>query len=179
MRMGDDQCRPPGKGYGQRGVQLRWGCGILLWCRGKEVLMLRREMTTKIRVLFVCTANAARSQMAEGLLRAKYGERYEVFSAGTRKAKVSERAIMVMREIGIDISHHRSKILAELYGESYDLAVTLCDNAHAICPVVSGAKKTIHHGFADPHLTPGTDEVILNEYRRVRDEISNWIDKEF
>lgn len=133
----------------------------------------------KTRVLFVCTANAARSQMAEGLLRAKYGDRFEVFSAGTRQAKVSERAIEVMQEIGIDISHHRSKTLAEYSGASFDIAVTLCDNAHAICPVVSCAKKTIHHGFADPHLTPGTDEDILDGYRRVRNEISHWIDEEF
>ena len=136
-------------------------------------------MTTKIRVLFVCTANAARSQMAEGLLRSKYGDRFEVFSAGTRQAKVSVRAIAVMREIGIDISHHRSKTLAEYSGVSFDLAVTLCDNAHAICPVISGAKKTIHHGFTDPHLTPGTDENILDGYRRVRDEIAGWIEEEF
>lgn len=136
-------------------------------------------MTTKIRVLFVCTANAARSQMAEGLLRSKYGDRFEVFSAGTRQAKVSVRAIAVMREIGIDISHHRSKALAEYSGVSFDLAVTLCDNAHAICPVISGAKKTIHHGFTDPHLTPGTDENILDGYRRVRDEIAGWIEEGF
>lgn len=136
-------------------------------------------MTTKTRVLFVCTANAARSQMAEGLLRSKYGDRFEVFSAGTRQAKVSVRAIEVMQEIGIDISHQRSKTLAEYSGASFDFAVTLCDNAHAICPVVSGAKKTIHHGFADPHLTPGTDEDILEGYRRVRDEIADWIDDEF
>jgi arsenate reductase len=109
----------------------------------------------------------------------KYGDRFEVFSAGTRQAKVSVRAIEVMREIGIDISHHRSKTLAEFSGASFDLAVTLCDNAHAICPVIPCAKKTIHHGFADPHLTPGADEAILNGYRRVRDEISNWIDEEF
>lgn len=119
-------------------------------------------MTTKTRVLFVCTANATRSQMAEGLLKMKYGDRFEVFSAGTRQAKVSTRAIDVMQEIGIDISQHRSKTLAEFSGASFDLAVTLCDNAHAICPVTSGATKTIHHGFTDPHLTPGTDEVILD-----------------
>lgn len=136
-------------------------------------------MTIKTRVLFVCTANAARSQMAEGLLRSKYGDRFEVFSAGTRKTKVSVRAIEVMQEIGIDISHHRSKTLGEYYGASFDLAVTLCDNAHAICPVVSGAKKTIHQGFADPHLTPGTDEDSLDGYRKVRDEIAGWIDEEF
>ncbi len=113
-------------------------------------------MTYKTRVLFVCTANAARSQMAEGLLRAKYGDRYEVCSAGTRQAKVSTRAVAVMQEIGIDISHHRSKTLTEYGGTFFDLAVTLCDNAHALCPVVSGAKKTIHYGFPDPHLTPGS-----------------------
>jgi arsenate reductase len=100
-------------------------------------------MTGKTRVLFVCTANAARSQMAEGLLRAKYGNRYEVFSAGIRQAKVSTRAIAVMQEIGIDISHHRSKTLAEFGGASFDLAVTLCDNARSICPIVSSAKKKL------------------------------------
>jgi len=134
---------------------------------------------TITRVLFICTANAARSQMAEGLLRAKYGERYEVFSAGTRRANVSARAITVMQEIGIDISHHRSKTLAEFEGVSFDLAVTLCDNAHAICPVVSGAKKTIHHGFPDPHLTPGSNDEVLEGYRNVRDMILLWIDMTF
>ena len=136
-------------------------------------------MTTKTRVIFVCTANAARSQMAEGLLRAKYGDRYEAYSAGTRQSKVSTRAITVMQEIGIDISHHRSKTIDEFSGTSFDLAVTLCDNANAICPIVSGAKKTIHHGFTDPHIEPGTAEKILDGYRRVRDEISGWIDGEF
>jgi arsenate reductase len=136
-------------------------------------------MTTKTRVLFVCTANAARSQMAEALLKMKYGDRFEVFSAGTRQAKVSTRATEVMQEIGIDISQHRSKTLAEFSGASFDLAVTLCDNAHAICPVISGAKKTIHHGFTDPHLTPGTDEAVIDGYRRVRNEIAAWIDVEF
>ena len=117
--------------------------------------------------------------MAEGLLRAKYGDRYEVFCAGTRQSKVSTRAIAVMQEIGIDISHHRSKTLAEFAGVPFDLAVTLCDNAHAVCPIVPGAKKTIHHGFADPHLTPGTDEEVLDGYRKVRDEIAAWIDTTF
>jgi arsenate reductase len=136
-------------------------------------------MTAKTRVIFVCTANAARSQMAEGLLRAKYGNRFDAYSAGTRQTKVSTRAITVMQEIGIDISHHRSKTLDEFRGTSFDLAVTLCDNASAICPIVSGAKKTIHHGFTDPHMVPGTNETILDGYRRVRDEIAGWIDVEF
>ena len=131
------------------------------------------------RVLFICTANAARSQMAEGILRAKFGDRYEVFSAGTRQSKVSTRAIAVMQEIGIDISHHRSKTLAEFEGVPFDLAVTLCDKAHAICPVVPGAKKMIHRGFADPHLTPGTEEEVLDGYRKVRNEIGAWINTTF
>jgi arsenate reductase (thioredoxin) len=133
----------------------------------------------KTKVLFICTANAARSQMAEGLLRAKYGDRYEVFSAGTRQSKVSTRAIVVMQEIGIDITHQRSKTLAEFEDVTFDLAITLCDNAHAVCPVVPGAKKTIHHGFADPHLTPGTDDEVLEGYRTVRDGIAAWIGHEF
>jgi len=133
----------------------------------------------KTRVIFVCTVNAARSQMAEGLLRAKYSDRYEVFSAGTRRAKVSAGAIAVMQEIGIDISHHRSKTLNEFRGVSFDIAVTLCDNAHAICPIVCGSKKTIYYGVPDPHLTPGSDEEVLEGYRNVRDMIAVWIDTTF
>jgi arsenate reductase (thioredoxin) len=134
-------------------------------------------MTRKTRVLFICTANAARSQMAEGLLRAKYGDRYEVFSAGTRPSRVSSRAILVMQEIGIDISHHRSKSLDEMSGMTFDLAVTLCDRANQVCPVVTCAKKTMHHGFPDPHLTPGSEDDLTEGYRRVRDDIGAWIDK--
>jgi arsenate reductase len=150
-----------------------------LWYEGGAIILLRGEIMEKKRVLFICTANAARSQMAEGLLREKFGERYEVFSAGTRQSKVSNRAIAVMQEIGIDISHHRSKTLAEFNGATFDLAITLCDNAHAICPIVPGAKKTIHKGFADPHLTPGTEEEVLEGYRKVRDGIAAWINTTF
>lgn len=133
----------------------------------------------KQTVLFVCTANAARSQMAEGYLRSKYGDRYEVFSAGTRQSRVSTRAIQVMQEIGIDISHHRSKTLDEVRTIPIDIAVTLCDNAHQVCTVVPNAEKTIHKGFSDPHLTPGTDQEVLEGYRRVRDGIVRWIDETF
>jgi arsenate reductase len=136
-------------------------------------------MTGKTKVLFVCTANAARSQMAEGYLRARYGERYEVFSAGTRKAQVSRRAIEVMQEIGIDITHHHSKTLDEVKGMSFDIAVILCDRARQLCPVVQNATKTIYKGFDDPHLIPGTEEEMLNGYRRVRNEIMGWIDEMF
>lgn len=117
--------------------------------------------------------------MAEGYLRAKYGDRYEAFSAGTRQSKISARAVTVMKEIGIDISHHESKTVESLGHESFDLAVTLCDKACTVCPVVTNAAAMIHHGFADPHLTPGNDEEILDGYRRVRDGIVAWIDREF
>ena len=136
-------------------------------------------MSDKMQVLFICTANAARSQMAEGLLRAKYGTRFDVFSAGTHPSRVSTRAIEVMNEIGIDISHHQSKTLDEISDMTFDLAVTLCNNAHRICPVVTCAKETIHQGFPDPHLTPGSDEDLLNGYRDVRDMIATWIDAMF
>jgi arsenate reductase len=138
-----------------------------------------QDMNDKIRILFICTANAARSQMAEGLLRSKYGDHFDVFSAGTRKSRVSVRAIEVMNEIGIDISHHRSKTLDEISGMTFDLAVTLCDNAHRIYPFIPCAKETIHHAFPDPHLTPGNEEDILNGYRDVRDRIEGWIDMTF
>jgi arsenate reductase (thioredoxin) len=138
------------------------------------------RMADKTRVLFICTANAARSQMAEGYLRQKYGDRYEAFSAGIHPAgRVTPRAITVMQEIGIDISGHRSKPLSTFDGVTFDLAVTLCDNVHAVCPVVPSAKRTIHYGFPDPHLAPGTDAEILDGYRQVRDEISAWIDVSF
>jgi arsenate reductase len=136
-------------------------------------------MTGKLRILFVCTANAARSQIAEGYLRAKYDDRYEAFSAGTHQSKVSTRAIIVMREIGIDISGHQSKTLDSVAVIPFDIAVTLCDNAHAVCPIVPNAKKTVHFGFTDPHRIPGTDEGLLDGYRNVRDEITRWIDTTF
>jgi arsenate reductase len=117
--------------------------------------------------------------MAEGLMRAKYGDHFEVFSAGTRPSQVSPRAIRVIQEIGIDISLHRSKSLDEMSNMTFDLAVTLCDRASQICPVVTCAKKTIHHGFSDPHLTPGTEDDLIEGYRKVRDKIGAWIDKTF
>ena len=92
---------------------------------------------------------------------------------------MSIRAIKIMQEIGIDISQHRSKTLDEMSGMKFDLAVTLCDNAHQICPVVSCAKKTIHHGFPNPTMTSGSDKEVLEDYRNVRDMITVWIDTTF
>jgi arsenate reductase (thioredoxin) len=133
----------------------------------------------KPQVLFICTANAARSQMAEGLLREKYGDRYDVSSAGTRQSAVSPRAIAVMQEIGIDISSHRSKYLGEFRDKPIDIVVTVCDRAHETCPVFPYAKKTLHHGFCDPHAYGGSDEEILAAYRSVRNDIAAWIDATF
>jgi arsenate reductase len=136
-------------------------------------------MSRKIRVLFICTAKAVCSQMAEGLMRAKYGDRFDVFSAGTHQSRVSTRAIRVMREIGIDMSHYRSKTLNEMSGMTFDLAVTLCNRANQICPVVSCAKKTIHNGFPDPRITFGNEEDLIKGYRSMRDGIALWIEKTF
>jgi len=159
-------------------MQLWRGGEHLLRKSGTDILR-EYKMTKKIRVLFVCTANAARSQMAEGLLRARYGDRYEAFSAGTRQSTVSPHAIAAMGEIGIDISHHRSKTLDEFTGQSIDIAVTICDQAHQVCPVVPCAKKTIHYGFLDPHTVQRSSEDIAGAYRSVRNAIAAWIDKEF
>jgi arsenate reductase (thioredoxin) len=134
---------------------------------------------TKTRVLFICTANAARSQMAEGLLRARYGDRYDVFSAGTRQSKVSIRATEVIQEIGIDISRHRSKSLEEFRSIPIDIVVTVCDRAHELCPIFPYAKKNLHNGFRDPHAYGGSEEEILAAYRSVRNEIAAWIDTTF
>lgn len=128
----------------------------------------------KATVIFVCTNNSARSQMAEGLLRYLYGNRFLIYSAGTHPTEVHHMAIEALGEIGIDISGHRSKGLDELKGTSFDLAVTVCDQAKDSCPVVPGAKKVIHKGFEDP--APKND---LKAFRKVRDEIRKWIEKNF
>jgi arsenate reductase len=133
----------------------------------------------KAKVLFICTHNAARSQMAEGYLRTKYENRFDAFSAGTEISTVSSNAIQVMKEIGIDISQQRSKSLDEFDGNKMDIVVTVCDNAKAACPFFPGAKKTIHMSFPDPKGFTGSDEVVLEGFRKVRDEITRWIDATF
>lgn len=130
----------------------------------------------KQKVLFICTHNSARSQMAEGYLNATYSERYEALSAGTEVTRVHPLAIVVMKEIGIDISHHRSKALIEFFDLDIDLVVTVCDSANAACPMFPGAKKMIHVSFRDPSGATGSEEDQLNLFRQVRDEIITWID---
>ena len=133
----------------------------------------------KKKVLFICTHNAARSQMAEGYMNAKYGDRYEAFSAGTEVTRVHPVAIEVMREIGIDISGHRSKLLDEFFGTGIETVVTVCDSAQGFCPFFPGAKEEIHQSFPDPSAFTGPDPEILAGFRRVRDEIARWIDATF
>ncbi|HVG33374.1 MAG TPA: arsenate reductase ArsC [Pyrinomonadaceae bacterium] len=129
-------------------------------------------MSKRKRILVLCTGNSARSQMAEGLLRSDGGSsRFEVFSAGTHPGSVRPEAIEAMREIGIDISAHRSKSVDEFVGQQFDYLITVCDNARESCPVFPGQVERIHWSFDDPAAAEGDKEMRLAEFRRVRDEI--------
>ena len=132
-------------------------------------------MSERKRVLFLCTGNSARSQMAEGLLRHEAGERFEVFSAGTHPSKVRPEAIAVMKEIGIDISGHRSKSVDEFAGPDLDMVITVCDNAKESCPVFPGPTERLHWPFEDPASVEGTEEQRQDAFRRVRDQIHGRI----
>lgn len=129
------------------------------------------------KILFVCTQNSARSQMAEGLFRALYSDKYEVFSAGTNPSHVNPLAMEAMRRIGIDISLHRSKSIDELQDISFDYIVTVCDHARERCPYVPGGKNRLHHSFDDPAVVKGTDEEMLMAFESVRDEIKRWLEE--
>ena len=128
-------------------------------------------MSDKKRVLILCTGNSARSQMAEGLLRHDGGEKFEVFSAGVEQSFVRPQAIEAMREVGIDISDHRSKSVDEFAGQEFDYVITVCDNANARCPVFPGKTERIHWSFDDPAAAEGDEAAKLAVFRRVRDEI--------
>ncbi len=132
-----------------------------------------------IKVLFICTHNSSRSQMAEGLLRALYDDRFETFSAGTKPTIVNPYAIRVMKEIGIDISSNSSKSVDEFRYKKFDYVVTVCNHAKEECPVFPGAKKYLHQDFEDPSEFKGTEEEILAIFRRVRNEIINWVKETF
>lgn len=131
------------------------------------------------RILFICTHNASRSQMAEGFLRALKGDRYEVFSAGTEPRGVNPHTISVMAEVGIDLSSHRSKSVDEFQDVSFDEVVTVCDNARESCPVFIGQGRKRHQSFPDPSLLQGAEEEILAGFRSVRDAIRLWILEEY
>jgi len=134
-------------------------------------------MPDKKRVLILCTGNSARSQMAEGLLRHDAGDRFEVFSAGTRPSQVRPEAITVMRELGIDISGHRSKSVDEFTSQSFDFVLTVCDNARESCPIFPGQAIRIHQSFEDPAELQGSDEERLALFRRIRDELRTYLSR--
>ena len=129
----------------------------------------------KIRVLFLCTHNSARSQMAEGLLRALGGERYEVFSAGTEATRVRPLAIRAMAELGIDIAGQESKPLRRFLDERFDAVVTVCDAANEACPFFPGAERRLHWSFEDPAAAAGTEAERSAVFRRIRDAIQHRV----
>ena len=135
-------------------------------------------MSDKKRVLILCTGNSARSQMAEGLLRHLAPDRFEVESAGVEPSRVRPQAVEAMREIGIDISQHRSKSVDEFAGQEFDYVITVCDNARERCPIFPGKTERIHWSFDDPAAAVGDEESQLALFRRVRDEIEGRL-KEF
>jgi len=132
-------------------------------------------MTEHRRVLFLCTGNSARSQMAEGLLRS-LSDKFEVWSAGTHPVGLNPLAVEAMRELGIDISHHRSKALNEV-PDSFDIVITVCDSANQECPIFPGQVERLHWSLPDPAQATGTEEERLQAFRRVRDELRRRIEE--
>ena len=130
-------------------------------------------------VLFVCTHNSSRSQMAEGLLRDRYGDRYEVHSAGTEPGGVNPFAVAVMEEVGIDLSNHTSDHVDAYADTTHDIVVTVCDDAAENCPYIPARKQNLHRGFEDPSAVTGTDNEKRAAFRRIRDELAGWIDATF
>jgi len=135
-------------------------------------------MADRRRVLFLCTHNLARSQMAEGLLRHLAGDCFEASSTGTEATQIRPLAIRAMAELGIDISGQESKTLDRYLGEPFDAVITVCDQAHEACPVFFGAKERLHWSFPDPSRATGTDDKQLAVYRAVREAIRARIERE-
>jgi arsenate reductase len=127
------------------------------------------------RVIFVCTHNSARSQMAEGMLRSWGGDRYEVFSAGTEQTRVRPEAIAVMREIGIDIGDHTSKTLDRFLGQGFDRLITVCDQARESCPTLPGVRRQEHWSVDDPSAAAGDEEARLAAFRVARDDLASRV----
>ena len=130
------------------------------------------------KVLFLCTHNSARSQMAEGLLRHLAGDRVEAFSAGTEKTRVRPEAIAAMRELGVDISGQESETLDRYLGEAFDSVVTVCDDANEKCPVFPGAKRRLHWSLPDPSAVVGPAGERLRAFRDVRDRLRGLVETE-
>lgn len=135
--------------------------------------------STKLKVLFLCTGNSCRSQMAEGWARHLKGDQIEPYSAGIETHGLNPRAVQVMAEAGVDISGHRSKQVEELRGVEFDYVVTVCGHANEHCPVFPGKGRVIHVGFDDPPklaADAATEQERLTPYRRVRDEIRAFVE---
>jgi arsenate reductase len=128
-------------------------------------------MADRSRVLFICTHNSARSQMAEGMLRHIGGDRFEVASAGTEATDVRPEAIAAMAELEVDISSQESKTLERYLNDEWDYVITVCDDANESCPVFHGGRERLHWSFPDPSRATGTDEERLQVFRQVRDQI--------
>ncbi len=127
----------------------------------------------KKSVLFLCTGNSCRSQMAEGLLRHLAGDRYDVASAGTQPGNLNPEAVEIMREIGVDISGHRSKSVEEFLDREFDHVITVCDHARASCPIFPASVTNLHWSLEDPAAASGSPEHRQTVFRRVRDEIAS------
>jgi arsenate reductase len=140
--------------------------------------MRSAEKVAKKNVLFICTHNSARSQMAEAFLRIFYGGDFEASSAGTEPSGVNPYTIRVMKEVGIDISKQWSKNVREFSNTQFDYVITVCDQAKESCPFFPG-KRVIHKGFEDPGQSKGSEEEILSAFRKVRDEIKDWVERSF
>ena len=132
-------------------------------------------MADKKKVLILCTGNSARSQMAEGLLRHDAADHFEVESAGTKPGQVRPEAIAVMKEVGIDIAGHRSKSVDEFAGRRFDYVLTVCDNARETCPIYPGHANRLHCNFEDPAAVQGSQTERLAAFRRVRDDIRDYL----
>ena len=133
--------------------------------------------TTRDAILVLCTGNSARSQMAEGLLRRAAGDRFDIFSAGTKPSSLRAEAIAVMAEIGIDISGQRSKSVDEFIGRPFRYVITVCDNARESCPVFPAQTERLHWSFQDPAAVEGTLAERAAAFRRIRDQIAQRVER--
>ena len=134
-------------------------------------------MNDKKKVIFICTGNSCRSQMAEGLLRAMAGDRFEIYSAGSHPSKVHPVAIKVMKEVGIDISTHTSDPIDKYLEHGINYVITICDHAREVCPVFPGKSKMMHWSIDDPFRSWKNDHEVIGRYRKTRDEIHDRLNK--
>lgn len=153
---------------------------LIMAARQKSILKrsgaLVNDAKDKVNVLFLCTGNSCRSQMAEGWARHLKSDLIEAYSAGIRPIGVSSRAIRAMAEAGVDISMHRSEHIDDLDGVDFDYVVTMCDNAARNCPAFTGKAKLVHRPFDDPYFASGSEEQIMATFQRVRDQIRAFVE---